>query len=206
MLLILAMLLFWGSIAIGQSAEYYYGEKRSGLDVMWFRNFKFKEDEKSPLLFFNRNRVSVDDKGSTLVFGSVNAISYNLENGFGGVFVASYLINGFYPKAGVQYFNSKNSFMFFGWLVADLKNSGNYDLFGLFRFQPRFNENFSGFAQLELFPSYNEVTNIWNFTQRLRLGVKYQYWAFGFMADANQIGKQTFKTTENIGFFLRHEF
>ena len=38
-LFIIATFLF-RSVAIAQSVEYYAGDKRNGVDLMWFKNFK----------------------------------------------------------------------------------------------------------------------------------------------------------------------
>ena len=96
--------------------------------------------------------------------------------------------------------------MFFGWLVADLKKSGNIDLFGLFRYQPKLNEHWRIFSQLELFPVYSPSNEYWSITQRLRLGTKHHAWAAGAMADFNQLGSNDFIKTHNIGGFLRYDF
>jgi len=203
--LIIATFLF-RSVAIAQSIEYYAGDERNGVDLMWFENFKNFKGEKSSFLFFSRNRASVDYHNSPTAFGSTNAISYNFKNGFGVVTVASFLNLGFTTKAGIQFNTQKGNFMFFGWAVAELKNKGNIDVFGLFRYQPKINEQWKFFSQLELFPVYNHSSEMWNITQRVRLGTKYQNVAFGLMTDLNQSGKSNFTTNENIGGFLRYDF
>ena len=201
----MATLLFRG-VAFAQSLETYAGSQRVGVDLMWFKNFKDLKNEKTPFLFFCRNRASVDYHNSPTSFGSTNAVSYNFKNGIGLVAVASFLNAGFTPKAGIQYYKQKGDFMFFGWLVADLKNKGNIDMFGLFRYQPKISKDWKLFSQLELFPVYNPNSEFWNLTQRVRLGAKYSAWAGGLMMDFNQSGKQNFTTTENIGGFLSYEF
>lgn len=192
-----------------QSVEVYAGHKRAGVDLMWFKNFKNIKDERTPFLFFSRNRASRDvihNVSNPTAFGSTNAISYNFKNGIGIVGVASLLNAGFTPKAGVQYYKQKGDFMFFGWFVSDLKKNNNLDLFGLFRYQPKFNEQWRGFLQVELFPVYNPKNQIWNFTERFRLGVRYHTWASGLMLDFNQAGKDNFTSTNNLGIFIRNEF
>jgi len=193
-------------MAAAQMAEYYAGHKRTGVDLLWFKNFKNKKEQRAAFLFFSRNRASVDYEKSPTAFGSTNAVSYNFRNGLGIVAVASFLNAGVTPKGGVQYYKAKGSFMLFGWLVYDLKPEGNIDLFGLFRYQPKINENWKGFGQLELFPVYNPSSEVWNLTQRLRLGAKYQAWAGGLMMDFNQTGKTQFTKTNNIGAFVRYDF
>lgn len=204
-LLALAMLLS-GGIAKAQSVETYAGHKRAGVDLMWFKFFAKQNSEKTPFLFFSRNRASTDWDNAPTAFGSTNAVSYNLKNGVGLVAVGSFLNAGFTPKAGVQYVKMKGDFLFFGWLVADLKEKGNVDLFGLFRWQPKLNEQWRLFSQLELFPVYNPENKFWSLTQRLRLGAKSHAWTAGILADFNQSGKVGFTKMKNMGVFLRHDF
>lgn len=192
--------------AFSQSVEIYAGHKRAGVDLMWFKFFKNKQDECTPLLFFSRNRASTDYDNAPTAFGSTNAISYNFNNGVGLVAVGSFLNAGFTPKAGVQFVKMKGDFLFFGWLVADLKKEGNFDLFGMLRWQPKISEQWRLFSQLELFPVYNPKNEFWNLTQRLRLGARYRACAAGLMADFNQAGATDFVQTNNLGGFLRYEF
>ena len=204
--LVSMVMLLCRSVTIAQSVEYYIGNERTGVDLMWFKNFKNFKGEKSSFLFFSRNRANVDYNSSPTAFGSTNAISYNFKNGFGFVSVASFINTGFIPKAGIQLYKQNKNFMFFGWAVADLQKDGNIDLFGLFRYQPKINEQWKFFSQLELFPVYNPSSKFWNITQRIRLGAKYHQFAFGLMIDLNQRGVEKFITTENYGAFLRYEF
>jgi hypothetical protein len=200
-------LLFIKRSAIAQSVEVYAGHKRVGVDVLWFKNFRTKQEERIPVLFFSRNRASVDyNKDSPTAFGSTNAISYNFKNGLGIVAVAAFSNTGFTPKMGAQYFKQKNDFMFFGWIVSDVKDKGGMDLFGLFRYQPKINEKWRVFSQLELFPVYNFYSETWSLTQRLRLGTKHHTWAVGFAADFNQTGENLMTTSHNLGVFLRNDF
>ena len=193
-------------VIFSQSVESYAGHGRMGIDIMWFNNFKTVKEEKSPFLYFSRNRASVDYKNSTTAFGSTNAISYNLKSGFGIVAVASFLNAGLTPKAGIQFFKAKGNFMFFGWLVSDLNQHPNIDLFGLFRYQPVLQDQLKLFSQIEVFPVYSINKESWNLTQRIRLGLKFKNWVFGSMADFNQFGQISFTKSYNLGGFLRYEF
>lgn len=198
--------LFCGGSAYAQSAEIYGGHQRAGVDLMWFKYFSNAEGKNSPFLFFSRNRASVDYENKTGAFGSVNAISWNLKNGLGAVAVGSFLNSGFTPKVGIQYFKARGDFMFFGWLVTDLKKHGQTDLFGLFRYQPRIRGELKMFAQAELFPVFRPYDSYWNITERFRLGLRKKAWACGLMADLNHSGKTKLTHTNNLGGFVRHEF
>jgi hypothetical protein len=204
--LLTSLLILTVAISKAQMAEFYAGHQRTGVDIMWFKNFKNKKDERTRFLFFSRNRASVDYKNSPTLFGSTNAVSYNFKNGLGIVTVASFLNAGVTPKAGIQYYKAKGNFMFFGWLVADLEEKGNIDLFCLFRYQPKLNEKWKGLGQLELFPVYNPASHLWNITQRVRIGAKYRAWGGGLMMDFNQTGNNSFTTANNTGTFLRYDF
>jgi len=204
--LLFFLLMILHQSVLAQMAEYYAGHKRTGVDLMWFRNFKNSKGEKSPFLYFSRNRASVDYKHAPAAMGSTNAVSYNFKNGVGLVAVASFVNTGLVPKAGVQYYRQSGNWMFFGWLVADLKEKGNVDLFGLFRYQPVVNETWKGLLQLELFPVYNPSSEFWNITQRIRIGAKKNSWGGGFMIDLNQSGTTRLTNANNTGVFLRYDF
>lgn len=189
-----------------QLVETYYGHKRSGVDLLWFKYFKNSSGEQHPWLFFSRNRASIDHPESPALLGSTNAVSYNFKNGFGFVAVGSFQNSGFTPKAGIQYAFQHKDFSFFGWLVSDLKQQGQIDLFGLFRYQPIVYKTWRWMTQVELFPVYLPHRDFWNLTQRLRTGPKYGPWTAGFMADFNQAGNNSFTSIQNFGGFLRYEF
>ncbi len=203
---ILLAAFLYRNAAVSQSVEMYSGHQRAGVDLMWFKYLKNAESQNTPFLFFSRNRASVDYSNDAGLLGSVNAVSYNFRNGLGIVSVASFQGSGLTGKAGIQYFTAKRDFMFFGWLVADLKKQGNVDLFGLFRYQPLLSGQLRLFAQAEMFPVFRPATETWNLTERIRLGLKRQSWSAGLMADWNQYGKSTFTKITNAGVFLRHEF
>ena len=197
---------FETDLASAQAVEAYAGHTRAGVDILWFKNFKTGAAERTPFLFFSRNRASLDYKSSPTAWGSTNALSYNFKNGLGLVAVAAFLPDGLTAKTGLQFFRQKGAFMFFGWAVADWKKQGNIDVFGLFRYQPQLNTLLQGFAQYEFFPVYKPSAGFWNITQRLRLGIKYHTWALGGMADVSQTGKNKLLSSYNLGVFLRNEF
>lgn len=200
-------MLLYGGIVKAQTVETYAGHRRAGVDLMWFKFFKDKNDAPTPLLFFNRERASTDYDNAPTAFGSTSAVSYNFKGGLGIVAVGSFLNAGFIPKAGAQFVKIKGDFLFFGWLVADLKKEGNLDLFGMFRWQPKLHGSWRMFSQLELFPVYSPSKEFWSITQRLRLGTKHRDWAAGLMADFNQSsGTGEWDKSNNIGGFLRHDF
>lgn len=189
-----------------QTAEWYIGHQRTGMDIMWFRFFEAKPDQQKRWLYFSRNRASVDYHQSPVLWGSTNALSYQFKNGFGLVTVGQFTTQGLIAKAGVQYTTRKDHFLFFGWLVTDLQKKGQIDLFGMFRFQPPYGKKIKGFHQLEIFPVWQRGLQRWNLTERIRTGLQLNKWATGWMLDMNQTGKKSFSFSENTGLFVRYEF
>lgn len=190
----------------GQSVEIYTGNQRYGIDLMWFKYIKNTHNEATPLLFFSRTRASTTYQNESTGFGSTNAISYNFKNGLGLVMVGSFGPTGLIPKAGIQYYQSKNNFMFFGWIVSELRNHASVEAFGLFRYQPSVHPLWKVFSQLELYPILSSSTGIWNFTERVRFGLKRHSLAGGLMLDFTQVGVEQFSHTSNIGVFIRNDF
>lgn len=192
--------------ASAQFAEVYTGDKRAGVDIMWTKPIKNKDEATTPWLYFSRNRASVDYDNQPL-FLSVNAVSYNFKSGIGLVGVSVFGATGFVEKLGAQFVKRKNDFFMFGWVVAEAKQKGNVDLFGMFRFTPKISETFHLFTQLELSNAFPTVTeNNFSLIQRMRLGLKYSKWQFGGMLDLTELGRESYTTTHNTGVFLRHEF
>jgi len=193
--------------------EVFAGDKKSTLDIMFFKYFKNKEKQNSKLLFFNRNRASIDYKMTKTTnlpqFGFTEAISYNHEKlkGFAPVAVISILNRGVYPKIGIQYVKIKKDFTFFGWTVVETLKDANINLFLLARFTPKLTEKLNLYSQIEFvndFPVTDK--NLFNFVQRIRLGLKLKEFQFGAGFDFNEYGRNNFVSTNNLGGFLRYEF
>ncbi len=193
--------------------EVFSGNKKITVDVLFFKHFKNKESDNSKFLFFNRNRASIDYKQTTSsylpAFGFTEAISYNHQKlkGFAPVIVAQINNKGIYPKAGVQYFYYKNNFTFFSWVVSEVLEKPNIDLFVLTRYEPTLTAKLNLFTQLELVNAFPTAgTNNYNLFQRTRIGLSIKAFQFGAGADFNEFGKSTFVNTNNVGGFLRYEF
>lgn len=193
--------------------EVFGGHQKATLDVMFFRYFKNKAGQNSKLLFFNRNRASIDYRQTSTAylpqFGFTEAVSWNHPKlkGFAPVGVVQLLNRGTYAKAGVQYAHLSKNFLVFSWAVCELKTQPAVDWFLLTRYEPKLTEKLNLFTQLELVNSLPTAQNgAYSFIQRGRLGLKRQTWQFGAGADFTALGNQTFTTTRNIGAFLRHEF
>lgn len=193
--------------------EVFAGDKKTSIDLMFFKYFKTKEGKNSNWLFFNRNRAVIDYKMTSNTnlpqFGFTEAISYNHKSlrGFAPVAVVQVLNRGVYPKAGIQFAKTGKNYTVFTWTVCETLARPNLDWFFLTRYQPAINEHAHLFIQIELFNSFPTTgTNNYNFIQRLRAGVKLGEYQFGLGTDLSSVGRNSFAGTQNTGVFIRHEF
>jgi hypothetical protein len=212
LLLLPALLMLCGSAFAQIPVEVFGGHARTTLDVMFFKNFKARDGERSPFLLFNRNRASIDyrmtDSTYLPLFGFTEALSYNHPSlkGFAPVAAGQVLMTGVYAKAGVQYAHLSENFTFFGWTVCGIRNHPDVDVFALARYTPNISKQLKLFAQAEslsVFPTLSGGNM--SFTQRLRLGLKLGQFQFGAGADLTQAGRQAWITNTNAGGFLRIE-
>jgi hypothetical protein len=213
-LILIAGFLIWKP-AFSQSIpiEIFGGNKKSTLDVMFFKYFKNKDESNSNFLFFNRNRASIEyemtETSNLPQFGFTEAISYNDPKlkGFAPVGVVQVLNKGVYPKLGVQYVKIKEDITFFGWTVFETLKHPNIDLFILTRFTPKLTNKINLYSQLELLSNIPTTeNNNYNFVQRIRLGLKLKEFQFGAGMDLVENGRKIYKNTTNTGGFLRYEF
>jgi hypothetical protein len=212
--LIATAILLQCSVAVAQiPVELFVGDKKTTLDIMFFKFIKNKEQQNTNWLFFNRNRASIDYKMTATtdfpVFGFTEVISYNQKKlkGFAPVMVAQISNRGIYPKAGIQFFHKKKDFTFFSWIVTETLKNPNLDLFVLTRYEPKLSEKLDLFTQLELVNALPTIkNNNFTFIQRVRLGLKIKAFQFGVGSDFSSIGRNNFLNTSNIGGFIRYEF
>lgn len=193
--------------------EFFSGDKRATVDVMFFKFLKNKNEENTKLLFFNRTRASVDYRMTTKnylpLFGFTQAISYNHEKlkGFAPVMVGQVLSNGVFAKAGIQYAHIQKSFTVFSWLVSECSTQPDFDYFLLLRYTPVINKNWNLFVQGESISSLpTRSTETAVYTQRLRVGLQRHKYQFGIGSDFTQYSNKLIKPLTNFGGFLRHEF
>ena len=213
LLLLTTLLLYRGTVVAQIPAEVFTGNKKSTIDIMFFKYFNNKEGNASRLLFFNRNRAGVDYAMTSTTnlpqFGFTEALSYNHKKlkGFAPVLVTQIFNSGIYSKAGIQMARIKPQLTIFSWLVCETKHKPFIDFFFLGRYTPGITDRLNLFSQVELvkaMPTGGERN--FSFTQRLRLGLKLKTFQFGIGADFLQTGRTDFKTTINTGGFIRYEF
>ncbi len=211
-LLFLTVSLYGGTVVAQIPVEVFAGNEKATIDMMFFRFFKNQREEPSRVLFFNRNRASVDyqmtSSSKLPQFGLTEAISYNHPKlkGFAPVFVAQVFNSGVYPKIGAQYVFFKENFTIFTWLVTEIANNSFIDYYLLLRFTPEINTRLKLFTQMETLNAFPTVAKDYSFTQRFRIGLKMQYLQFGIGTDLAETGKNTIKLSSNTGLFLRYEF
>lgn len=211
--------LAWVLFLIGSNAnaqipvEILLGHEKTSFDLMFFKYLKKHDGNNFRVLFFNRNRASIDYRQTSSAylpqFGFTEALSYNHPawKGFAPVVVAQLLNRGIYAKAGLQYARLAKDFTFFSWIVAELQKDPNVDFFVLTRYTPALSERLHLYTQLELvnaFPITESKT--FSLIQRFRLGLKVRDWQYGLGADFSQSGRKNWTNTDNLGIFLRHEF
>lgn len=211
--MLMAMLLS-GSVAIAQiPVEVFAGNRKTTIDIMFFKYFKGGNGSTSRFLFFNRNRGAVDHRMTASAnlpqFGFTEAVSFNHEKlrGFAPVMVGQVFGSGFYAKAGIQYARIRNNVTLFSWMVSEIAKVPVIDVFFLGRYTPALSGKLNLFSQLELvnaFPT-TERRN-YSFTQRIRLGLKCKEFQTGAGLDLTASGRKDLKPAANIGIFMRYEF
>lgn len=212
--LILCLYLLGGNIANGQiPVEVFVGQKRSTVDIMFFKYFRNRKGEQTNWLFFNRNRAGVDHRMTETnylpQFGFTEAISYNHKKlkGIAPVAVGQIMNAGTMTKAGVQYAHLGSVFTAFTWLVTETNKNPDIDHFVLVRYTPKLSKKLQLFTQLELLtvlPTDDKAAR--SYTQRARAGIKVQHLQSGIGIDLNQTGNTTINKTANAGIFIRYEF
>jgi hypothetical protein len=193
--------------------EVFGGNRKATLDAMFFRYVKNAEGENSRFLFFNRNRASFDYRQTTMAylpqFAFTEAFSYNHPKwkGVAPVVVVQANNQGVYPKAGVQYARIKPQLLLFSWVVMETLESPRADFFLLFRCTPALTPTTKLFTQIESFNSFPTASDEnFTFVQRLRLGLKLNFFQFGLGADFSESGREQLDFTSNAGAFVRYEF
>ncbi len=193
--------------------EFFGGNERATVDIMFFRNLYDRQNVKTRWLFFNRNRASVDYRMTRTTylpqFGFTEAFSYNHERlrGFAPVWVGQILSAAVMSKAGVQFAHLRKDVTIFSWLVTETGSVPDIDFFFLFRYTPKLTERIALFTQAEsvnVFPTSGR--GYFSFTQRIRLGVRRGSFQFGAAGDFNQSGHHAFAHFRNLGIFIRNEF
>ncbi len=201
-----------GTVAAQIPVEVYAGNEKTTLDIMFFKYFGHKDDTPSRVLFFNRNRVSLDYEMSASnklpQFGFTEAISYIHPKlkGFAPVMITQIFNSGIYPKAGIQYVYMNPHLTFFSWLVAETSMETSIDYYFLFRYTPAISARLNLFVQIESLNNYRPDPAFFQFYQRFRIGLKKNRIQFGLGSDLSQTGNNTFDHKSNAGVFSRYEF
>ncbi len=195
---------YWAAAQQTIPFELFAGHKRTGADVLWFKNPT--QHKNAPWLFFHRSRASVDYSNQT-AFGITNAISYNFKNGIGIVAATQFQQTGFVAKGGVQLFRSFKNGSVFSWIVVGNNTAHRFsgDWFVLARYTPKLNNQIRWFIQTEFFNTLDNQQHK-SYTQRLRLGIKLKDWQTGLGGDYTQSGIHHLTATQNTGIFIRKEF
>jgi hypothetical protein len=211
-IMLLAVSLYGGTVIAQIPVEVFAGNEKTTLDIMFFKFFRNQKNEPSRFLFFNRNRAGIDYKMTSSEklpqFGFTEAFSYNHPGlrGFAPVLIAQVFNSGIYPKAGVQYVYFSKNITLFSWLVSETAKKPAIDYYILFRFTPSLSEKLKLFTQMESLNSLQSENDYFQFTQRIRLGLKKDNFQLGLGADFVENVTESFDFSSNSGVFLRYEF
>lgn len=203
--------MIWSVEAFAQlPVEVQFGNNNFSFDLMFFKFFKNSEGKNSEWLFFNRNRAVIEHKvNNSNSFGFTEAISFNHPSlkGFAPVAVGQIFNNSAKYKAGVQYYKSFAGFVVFTWLVYELKEKKEVDLYSVIRFNERIFNNLDLFAQIESANTFLIISDgQYSLTQRIRLGLSHQIFQYGLAIDLSQSFYQSQISKSNYGIFLRYDF
>lgn len=193
------MLFLNGSNLTAQSVEILAGHENTQGDIQWLKPFSAA----SKFLFYNRNRFTVDYENKTTYFIS-GITAYEIKNGFGVANEMLITSEGWITKFGLQYLNSTATFTAYVWLNSGYLKEFKYDFFSFIRYQPKINENWRYYFQLEVVSNFTKDGNEFS-AQRPRLGVATKNIQFGLAGDFNQVGTQL-NFLFNAGLFIRKEF
>ena len=212
-LVVLAVVLLKSAAFAQIPVEIFAGDKKTTVDIMFFRFFKNNTGENSKFLFFSRNRAGIDyemsDTENLPQFGFTEAISYNHPKlkGFAPVLIGQVFNAGIYPKVGLQYVHFTNQITVFSWFVTETLQNPKLDYYLLFRFVPKISEKTGLFTQVESLNTFpTSQSNGFSFSQRIRIGVKKQSFQFGLGTDLSETGRDSLTLTANSGIFIRYEF
>ena len=172
------------------------GNERIFGDVQWLKFL----DQKNHWSIFSRTRATVDYDNRTNLFSGAY-FNHTLKNGLGGSLVGKIATSGGGADAGVHIFKSHPNWMLFGLASIGLKNELEYSWFSIFRFTPKINENWRYYSSLELFNLFGKRNHLVS-VQRIRLGVDFRQFQFGFAANFSEVGKN-WATESNLGGFVR---
>lgn len=193
--------------------EVMLGHRQAGLDLMFFKFFKNKEEKPSKALFFNRSIATIDYRMTDTTylpqFSQTAAISYNLEKlkGFAPVVIGQISNKGLFPKAGIQFARVQKRMVIFAWAVSELQKEPGLDLYFLLRLMPQISTHLDFFFQLENLCVFSTSEFLQSrYIQRLRLGLGLADWQFGLAGNFGEYPGLALPFTSNLGIFLRHEF
>lgn len=176
------------------------GSKRIFVDAQWLKPF----DEKYRFTLFSRSRATVDyDKVTNLFTGAY--LNYTTKSGFGGSLVGRVSSLGAGADAGLHFFKAKAPFMLFALAAIEIDATPGYSWFSIFRYTPKLNDNWKFYSSLELFSLFNADGHAAS-VQRIRAGLDYNDFQFGFALNLSGLGPEYSNQDSNPGLFIRQQF
>ncbi|MBD3903320.1 hypothetical protein NAL32_02610 [Chryseobacterium sp. Ch-15] len=131
-------------------------------------------------------------------------LTYDILKGMSVVSgVAINQANGFRPTAGLQYVLKKKDFFVLLLPRVDLTETNNMEAFGIFEYQPKFNENWGLYTRFQGLYNHNTSANLHEISYaRLRAGLSYKNYQFGLGANFASYGPAKHKEN-SFGIFVR---
>lgn len=189
------------SQGIAQSLEGMGGHKRIFMDAQWLK--PLSEDYRWTL--FSRSRATVDyEEDQTDLFTGAY-LNYTTKSGFGGTVLGRIGSRGAGGDVGIHYFKSTKNFMVYALPTVEINEKFTYGWFSIMRYRPTLNDKWKLYTSLELFSTFEEGDHIAS-VQRIRLGLDFKKFQFGFAMNLSGLGEDYDIRDENLGIFLRREF
>lgn len=180
--------------------EFSAGSRSASGDVLWMKPF----DQGSPLLFFQRTRVS-GTYDNAVTFGTLGIISYNFPSGFGIAAEGRVSQTEFAPGVGVQYYDGGNTASVFALATIGFAARRSYNYFIIGRYSPPLGDSFRGFLQVEASGAFRDDGHTRS-NLRHRVGIDARAWQVGVMLDMAVVSGDRQILTGNPGVFVRKVF
>jgi hypothetical protein len=165
--------------------------------------------------FFNLTYFTVDYKDRKIIDPFIYSVATFNFNQYFGLATGGYMTNqGFVPIAAIsiQYFNKKGDLYINIFPTIELSKKPNYEMFGLFVYNPAISKKLKLFTQATFSTNFNFKQHNFSF-QQIRIGLDYNNFQFGIGSDtqiptfidplSNDLKTEV---NPNIGFFLRRTF
>lgn len=182
------------------------GQNQFQHDFFFFKDF----DKQRKFNIFTMGQFAVDYDQAAFNSSSISSqITYNLTPFLGISGGATFANQQFRPLVALSlsYMNKKKDLLINVFPSLIIKDTPEYEMFGLLLYTPKLSERFSLFTQVMFNTTMDEKWSQHLFSfQQIRIGVGYRDWfQVGVGIDQNFVGPE-YTQSHNIGVFLRKQF